>query len=145
MPIRYSSHNRQSMATSTPTLNHSPIQGLLYIEITSRHRTNQQDRVSRLKTCMSCHYLNTFFGRYFPTNCNYLKVKLYIYLTNYELLSILGEQTSILMDTFWFRKALTSLSSTASQPHSSRHNPPVRTQSGLGHGGTSGGSRRTCF
>lgn len=40
---------------------------------------------------------------------------------------------------------LTSLSSTASQPRSSRHSLPPGIQSGKEHGGTSGGSTRTCF
>lgn len=39
---------------------------------------------------------------------------------------------------------LTSLSSTASQPRSSRHNLPPGIRSGKEHGGTSGGSTRTC-
>lgn len=40
---------------------------------------------------------------------------------------------------------LTSLSSTAFQPRSSRHNRLPGIQSGQEHGGTSGGSTRTCF
>lgn len=40
---------------------------------------------------------------------------------------------------------LTSLSSTASQPHSSRYSLLPHTPSGQEHGETSGGSTRTCF
>ena len=49
------------------------------------------------------------------------------------------------MNKSYLDQLLTSLSSTASQPHSSRDNLPAGTLSGQGHGGTSGGSRPTCF
>ena len=52
-----------------------------------------------------------------------------------------NQQLAILKDE---TEPLTSLSSTASRLHSSRHSRPPRTQSDQGHGGTSGGNRPTC-